>query len=540
VKTDGNDVPIGSRTPEGVPLMTVDPVHYARRWKTLGVLSLSLVIIGLDNTILNVALPTLQDEFDASPSKLQWMVDSYLLVFAGLLLVFGTLGDRFGRKLALQAGVSIFGLASLGALVADSADEVIAVRAAMGVGAALIMPATLSIIANLFTGAERGKAIAIWAALAAVGIGLGPLTGGLLLEWFDWSAIFMVNVPFAVAALLLGIRYVPESRDPKPGSFDLLGAALSTAGFSVLVYAIIEAPERGWTSGLILGLLAASVALLGAFLWWERRIPEPMLDLGFFRSARFSVGTAAVSVAFFALLGGIFALTQYLQFAHGFSAIEAGAIMSPMALGLMIGAGSSSKAVKRLGTARVVAAGLGGLAGLLALTTLWESDMGTLGLVVWFFGLTLAMGWVMAPATEAVVGAVPAAKAGVASATNTVARMVSGALGVAVIGSLISSLYASEVEGSLTGLPPEAQARAEESVGAANMIAAQLPTDAAEGLLTVTGDAFTQAMGTGLLVAAALAAVTAAVVVRFLPQREPAAANADVTRLDGRTAKARG
>ena len=342
--------------------MTIDPVQYARRWKTLGVLSLSLVIIGLDNTILNVALPTLQDEFDASPSKLQWMVDSYLLVFAGLLLVFGTLGDRFGRKRALQAGVSIFGLASLGALVADSADQVIAVRAAMGVGAALIMPATLSIIANLFTGEERGKAIAIWAALAAVGIGLGPLTGGLLLEWFDWSSVFMVNVPFAAAALLLGIRYVPESRDPRPGSFDLLGAALSTAGFSILVYAIIEAPEQGWTSGLVLGSLAARVALLGAFLWWERRIDEPMLDLGFFRSARFSVGTAAVSVAFFALLGGIFALTQYLQFAHGYSAIEAGAIMSPMALGLMIGAGSSSKAVERLGTSRVVAAGLTGLA----------------------------------------------------------------------------------------------------------------------------------------------------------------------------------
>ena len=527
--------------------MTIDPVQYARRWKTLGVLSLSLVIIGLDNTILNVALPTLQDEFDASPSKLQWMVDSYLLVFAGLLLVFGTLGDRFGRKLALQAGVSIFGLASLGALVADSADEVIAVRAAMGVGAALIMPATLSIIANLFTGAERGKAIAIWAALAAVGIGLGPLTGGLLLEWFDWSSIFMVNVPFAVAALLLGIRYVPESRDPRPGSFDLPGAALSTAGFSVLVYAIIEAPEQGWTSGLILGLLAASVALLGAFLWWERRIAEPMLDLGFFRSARFSVGTAAVSIAFFALLGGIFALTQYLQFAHGYSAIEAGAVMSPMALGLMIGAGSSSKAVKRLGTARVIAAGLTGLAVLLALTTLWESDTGTLGLVAWFFGLTLAMGWVMAPATEAVVGAVPAAKAGVASATNTVARMVSGALGVAVIGSLISSLYASEIEGSLRGLPVEAQARAEESVGAAGTIAAQLPPDAATGLLAATGDAFTQAMGTGLLVAAALAAVTAVVVVRFLPGREPVAANADVIRLDvqpladtDRAAEARG
>ena len=238
--------------------MTIDPAQYARRWKTLGVLSLSLVIIGLDNTILNVALPTLQDEFHASPSKLQWMVDSYLLVFASLLLVFGTLGDRFGRKLALQAGVAIFGLASLGALVADSANQVIGVRAAMGIGAALIMPATLSIIANVFTGEERGKAIAIWAALAAVGIGLGPLVGGLLLEWFDWPSVFLVNVPFAAVALLLGIRYVPESRDPKPGSFDLLGAGLSAAGFSVLVYAIIEAPDQGWTSGLALGSFAAA------------------------------------------------------------------------------------------------------------------------------------------------------------------------------------------------------------------------------------------------------------------------------------------
>jgi Na+/melibiose symporter-like transporter len=221
--------------------------------------------------------------------------------------------------------------------------------------------------------------------------------------------------------------------------------------------------------------------------------------------------------------------------------------MSPIALGLMIGAGSSSKAVKRLGTSRVVAAGLIGLAVLLALTTFWESDTGTLGLVIWFFGLALSMGWVMAPATEAVVGAVPAAKSGVASATNTVARMVSGALGVAVIGSLISSLYASEVEGSLSGLPADAEARAEESVGAATGIAAQLPTDAGDELLAATGDAFTQAMGTGLLVAAALAAVTAVVVVRFLPGREPTAETADVTRLDARpladtvrTAKAQG
>ena len=500
--------------------MTIDAVQYARRWKTLGVLSLSLVILGIDTSILNVALPTLQDEFGASASKLQWMVDSYLLVFAGLLLVFGTLGDRYGRKLALQAGVSIFGLASLAAPLASSSGQVITVRAAMGVGAALIMPATLSIIANVFTGEERGKAIGIWAALAAVGIGLGPLAGGLLLEWFPWWSVFMVNVPFAVAALALGIRYVPESRDPRPGSFDLLGAALSTAGFSILVYAIIEAPEKGWTSGLVIGSLTASLVLLGAFVAWERRIAEPMLDLGFFRNARFSVGTAAVSAAFFALLGGIFALTQYLQFAHGYSAIEAGAIMTPMALGLMIGAGSSSKAVARLGTSRVVAAGLFGVALLLGVTTLWDPSTSAFVLTAWFFGLTLAMGWVMAPATDAVVGAVPAAKSGVASATNTVARMVSGALGVAIIGSLVSSLYSNKVEGSLGALPTPLQTQAEDSIGAANAIAAQLPPQAASDLLATTGDAFTQAMGIGLAVGAALVAAAAVLVLRLLPARE--------------------
>jgi hypothetical protein len=246
-----------------------------------------------------------------------------------------------------------------------------------------------------------------------------------------------------------------------------------------------------------------------------------MLDLGFFRSPRFSVGTAAVSVAFFALLGAIFALTQYLQFVHGYSAIEAGAIMSPIALGLMIGAGSSSKAVERLGVTRVIAAGLTELALVLALTMLWGTDISALVLAAWFFGLALAMGWVMAPATDAVVGAVPAEKTGVASATSTVARMISGALGVAVIGSLISSLYSTDVAGSLDPLPPEAQARAEDSVGAASAIAAQLHPRAASELLATTGDAFTQAMGIGLLVAAALAAAMAVVVVRFLPAREP-------------------
>ena len=495
----------------------------AARWKTLGVLSLSLLVIGLDNTILNVALPTLQSEFHASASTLQWMVDAYLLVFAGLLLVFGTLGDRYGRKRALQAGVLIFGVSSLGALFADSAGQVIAVRAVMGVGAALIMPATLSIIANVFPEEERGKAIGVWAALAALGIGLGPLAGGLLLEWFDWSSVFLINVPFAFLAVLLGIRLVPESRDPRPGRFDVPGALLSTAGFGLLVFAIIEAPNEGWGSTLILGLLAGSLALLAAFVAWERHTEHPMLDLGFFADRRFSLGTLAVSVAFFSLLGGIFALTQYLQFARGLSAIEAGATMSPLALGLITGAGSSNRAVARLGTAPVVTAGLLGLSAVLAATLLFDTATSVVVLGAWFFALALSMGWVMAPATEAVVGAVPAARSGVASAMNTVARMVSGALGVAVIGSLVSSLYEDDLASGTAGLPGPAREAAQESVGAAVTIAGRLPGEAGDVLASAASSAFVDAMGIGLLVAAALSAVTAVVIARGLPARRPAA-----------------
>jgi predicted MFS family arabinose efflux permease len=390
------------------------------------------------------------------------------------------------------------------------------------------MPATLSIIANVFTGDERTKAIAIWAALAAIGIGLGPLAGGLMLEWFSWWSVFMVNVPFAAAAVLLGIRYLPESRDPRPGAFDLPGAALSTAGFSVLVYAIIEAPSKGWTSGPVLGSLAASVVLLGLFfaLGAPHRRADARLEL--FPQRPLQRRHCCGQQLLFALLGAIFALTQYLQFAHGYSAVEAGAVMSPMTLGLMIGAGSSSKALFRLGSGRVVGAGLAGTAALLALTLLWGPSTSALWLVAWFFGVTLAIGWVMAPATDAVVGAVPPAKSGVASATNTVARMVSGALGVAVVGSLVSSLYSSRLD----GLPPRVQAHATDSIGVANAIAAQLPPHAATGLLASAGDAFTDAMGIGLTVGAALLAVTALLVLRFLPARAIADAEVAELRMD--------
>lgn len=282
---------------------SVDARVYARRWWTLGVLCLSLVLIGLDNTVLNVALPTLQRTFSASASDLQWMVDAYVLVFAGLLLTMGALGDRFGRARALQVGLLVFTVSSLGATLATEVSHLIAVRIAMGVGGALIMPSTLSVISNVFPCEERARAITIWAGVSGLGVGLGPLIGGLLIENFEWFAVFLVNVPIAIVALVLGLFLVPESRDPSGAKLDLPGAVLSIGAVSALVYGIIEAPAAGWTDPLILGTFGAAVVLGFAFAWRETHTPEPMLDLSLFRDPRFTAGAGAIALTFFAMSG---------------------------------------------------------------------------------------------------------------------------------------------------------------------------------------------------------------------------------------------
>jgi MFS transporter, DHA2 family, multidrug resistance protein len=503
--------------------VSIDPVHYARRWKTLAVLAVSLAIIGLDNTILNVALPSLQEEFDASSSTLQWMVDAYLLVFAALLLTMGTLGDRFGRKLALQTGLVLFGGASLCVLLVETSGQLIAVRAVMGVGGAMIMPATLSIISNVFPREERKKAIAIWAAMASIGVGLGPLFGGLLLEWFDWTSVFLLNVPVAAAALLAGFRLVPESRDPKPGAFDLVGVGLSIVALVSLVYGIIDAPESGWTSPTVLGCFGLAVVFGAAFVAWELRVKDPMLNLSFFRDPRFSVASLGISLSSFAMFGAIFALTQFLQDAHGYSALEAGAAMSPIAIGLVVGAGSSVKLQGQVGTTPVVTAGLLGLGTTLSTSLLWSHEMAYWPLAIWFFALAMFMGWIMGPATGSVMSAVPEEKSGVASAMNDVTRQVAGALGTAVIGSLITSLYASRVGDSTGSLPESARAAAEDSIGQAQGIAANLPVAEGARLADSASVAFTDALGIGFAVAAAFAILAAVVVKRRLPNDRVAA-----------------
>ena len=502
--------------------MTDSTRTYRRRWKMLAVLSLSMMIIGLDNTIVNVALPTLQTTFAASASDLQWIVDAYLLVFAAVLLTMGTLGDRYGRKRALQAGLLLFGAASAAVLLAGGVDQLIALRVLMGLGAALIMPATLSIITNVFPLEERGRAIGVWAGTAAIGVGLGPVTGGLLLEVFPWQSVFLVNVPVAVTALLLGIWLVPDSRDPEPGRFDLPGSGLSAAALLAFVWAVIEAPSRGWTDPAVLAGIAAAALLAVAFIAWERRSASPMLDLAYFRDPRFSIGSLAISIIFFSLMAAIFALTQYLQFAHGYSALEAGATMIPLALGLMVGATSSARLVSRFGTKRVAAAGMTLLAVVLSLTIAWTPATPIWSVAAWVLVLGLAMGSVMAPATDAVMGSVPRAKAGVASAMNDVTRQVGGALGVAIVGSLVGTVYTSRMSSAAAKLPVALRGPVESSIGGANAVAARLPASLGMRLSSTAADAFTTALGYGLAAAATIALLGAVVVVWKLPARHRA------------------
>ena len=321
-----------------------------------------------------MAIPTVQRDLSATASALQWIVDSYVLVFAGLLMTMGALGDRFGRARALVTGLVIFGVGSAYAAFTSSATELIWARAVMGVGGALIMPATLSIITDVFPREERGRAIGVWAAVAGLGIGIGPVVGGLLLENFWWGSVFLVNVPIVLIALIAGYFLVPASRDPEATPLDLPGAATSMVTVSALVFGIIEGPARGWTSGLVLSAFVVAAAAGVAFWAIERRTEHPMLDLDYFKNPRFSGGAAAISIAFFALFGVIFLLTQFLQFVQGYTALEAGLRTAPVAIGMVIGSATSPRLAERFGTARVVAFGLGVLAAVLFSYTAFGID----------------------------------------------------------------------------------------------------------------------------------------------------------------------
>ena len=485
-----------------------------RRWWTLAILCLSLVLIILGNTVLNVALPTLQNDLDATQTDLQWMVDSYALVFAGLLLVGGALGDRFGRKGALAIGLSIFGLASVYATQASSPVDLIAARAIMGIGAALVMPATLSILTNVFPPQERAKAIGIWAGLAGSGAAIGPIAGGWLVENISWAAVFWLNVFVVAIALVGGFLLVPDSRDPEKTPLDPMGAALSIAGLTALLYAIIEAPNHGWLDPLTLVGFAAAAALLAGFAGWELRTRHPMLDLRFFRNPHFSAASGVIAVTFMSMFGMFFVMTQYLQFVRGYSPLAAGLRTLPMALAMMAFAPMSAKFVERHGPRRVVTTGM--FAATVALVALSQMGIDTpyVYLAVAFVIMGSGMGLVMPPATTSIMATLPLGKAGVGSAVNDTTREVGGALGVAILGSLLASSFRSSVDGAVSGFPEEATS----SLGNALRAAGSVGGEAGQVLAAAARDSFVDGMGVALLVAAGIMLSGALAASRYFPK----------------------
>jgi EmrB/QacA subfamily drug resistance transporter len=504
---------------------TAQTIH-DRRWWTLVVLSASLLVISLDNTILNVALPTISRELDASSGQLQWIVDSYTLVFAGLLLTMGALGDRFSRRGALAAGLAIFGSASLASAFATSATMLITTRALMGVGGALIMPTTLSILTNIFPDDERPKAIAIWAAVSGIGIAVGPISGGFLIEHFAWSSIFLINLPVVVACLIGAVALVPNSRDPESPRIDLPGTGLSIAGLSAIVWALIEAPEKGWTSPTILAAFAAGAAIIGAFIAWERHTDHPMLDVSVFRNLRFSAASISITFVFFALMGVMYFLTTYLQSVLGYSALQAGVKMLPIAAGMILASKLAVGLTRRFGTKFSVAFGLAHVAGALAMVAMFDTETSGLQIALALGTLGQGMGLAMSPATDAIMGALPRSKAGIGSAMNDVVRELGGTLGVAVLGSILSSSYGSGMGEATAGLPTEAADAAGDSVGAAHEIGAQLGGGAGAKLIDTANSAFVDAMTTTATLAAAAAVIGALIALAFLPSRARAEAPA--------------
>jgi EmrB/QacA subfamily drug resistance transporter len=475
-------------------------------------LLLAAFVINLDTTIVNVALPTLVRELHASNSQLQWVVDAFNLLFAGSVLAAGSLSDRFGRKGMLLAGLSVFGVASLAGGLMDSPGQLIAARAVMGVGAAMVFPSTLSLISNVFTErGERAQAIGLWGAITGAAIALGPILGGWLLQASDWRSIFFAMAPIAGVAGVLAARYVPTSRDPHAPRTDGPGFALSTAMVGLLVYTVIEAPNHGWGSARTLGSFALTAALAAAFVARERRTEQPMLDVSLFRNPRFTAASASVAISFFALSGFILLVTQYFQFLKGYGPLSTGVRLLPVASCVAISSILGARLAVRIGTKLVVASGLFAMAAfyLWVATSSVTTGYGTIAAQMVVGGT--GIGLTSAPATEAIMGVVPKAKAGVGSAVNDATRLLGATLGVAVIGSVYASLYASRLATALPiGLPAAVTRTVHESVGAALSAAGKLGSAGHPGLAAAVHDAASAAFFHGFHAANYLAAGVAA------------------------------
>ncbi len=494
---------------------------HPRRWAVLSVMVVSLLVVVLDNTVLNVAMRTIADPvhgLGASQAQLEWAINSYTLVFAGLLFTAGVLGDRFGRRRILLAGLALFALASLASAYAQTPGQLIWARALMGIGGAAIMPSTLSIISNVFDPRERGRAIGIWAGAVGLGVAIGPVVGGLLLERFWWGSVFLINVPILVAGLIAVTLIVPESRNPQPARIDLVGVGLSIVGLIALVFGIIDGGEHGFGRLQPLAAIIGGLAVLTAFVLYERRSDHPSLEVALFRDGRFSSAVGSMGLLFFAAMGMMFFLAFYLQLVRGYTPLQAGLLMTPFAAAQLIFAPRSAAMVRRYGPKAVCAVGLGlvtiglgGFAMVNATTPIWV-------LIVLTFIQGAGMANVMPPVTESIMSSLPREKAGVGSAISNTVRQIGGALGVAVLGSVLSAVYRNEITDALTGLPAPARAAAQESISGAYGVAGSAGATGGQ-VVRAANDAFITAMHWASGGAAVVALLGIGVVLAWLPRR---------------------
>ena len=503
----------------------------------LTALLLAAFLVNLDTTLVNVALPAMVRELHATTTQLQWVVDSFNLVFAALLLTFGSLSDRFGRKGMLLAGLAVFGAASLVGGFTKNPAELIAARSVMGLGAAMTFPATLSLISNVFTERkERARAIGLWGAIAGVAIAMGPIVGGWLLEHFNWASIFIAMAPVAAVAIALAALVIPTSKDENAPAPDIPGLILSSATMALLVFTIIEAPAYGWTTTRSVAGFAGSAVLLAAFVIRERNAAHPMLDIRLFRNMRFSAASGAVTISFFTLFGFIFLITQYFQFVRGYGPLSTGVRLLPVALSVGAGSVAGTQLAVRAGTKLVVTTGLVATAGFyawVAATTSATLSYGIIAAQMVIYGL--GMGLTSAPATESIMGAISRRKAGVGSAVNDSTRLVGGTLGVAVIGSVYASIYGSRLTATIPArVPGSVAAIAHQSVGAAYLAAGKITAlghpALGQALHQASTNAFLRGLTVGALVAGAVAAAGAVLAALFLPaQPTPPTATAELT-----------
>jgi EmrB/QacA subfamily drug resistance transporter len=503
-------------------MSTRTPVFKEHPVAALVFICLSVFVVSVDATIVNVALPTLSRELDADTAQLQWIVDAYTLVMAGLMLSMGSLSDRFGRRGWLSAGLALFAITSVYAAQVDSADALIWARAAMGVGAAVIFPATLSLITNIFVDpVKRAKAIGLWAAMVGVGVAAGPISGGWLLEHFSWGSVFMVNVPIAAVAIIGGVLFIPTSRDPAAPRVDVPGLILSSIGITALVYTVIEAPNWGWGSAHTAAGFAVAVVVLAAFALWERHTPHPMLDVSVFVNRRFSGGSLAVTAGFLTLFGFIFVITQYFQFIKGYSAFETGVRLLPVAISIAVASIVGPRIVDRIGTTAVVAGGLVTFAAGLAWASTADAATPYIQIALQMVLLGGGLGLTTAPATESIMGSLSADKAGVGSAVNDTTRELGGTLGVAIVGSVFASVYSGRLSDSavLANLPAQVRGTMERSMAAAQQVIGQLPQGVIPDVRAAVNTAFLDGLQIGSLVSAGIALGAAIVVAWLLPAR---------------------